>query len=806
MNLTPNQLHYLKRELITIQLHEELNRLRKNHQLADLLDKDHPSTDLPFLRYIFQHFVLEFPLLEKNNEKQFWDKVQTFLDDFCALKLDTYAPKHKGATQRRVLLYKLEQMLTIALSATIKTVQGQEESIHVLPQDIHNDDTELANAISKDLSLLENDDTYLEWIGTNDLFINVVTVREVSERRTIREHQHAEFVVQTLFADTEKSPAYVARRHGHFRQLEDDLKKAFPTLDIPSVPSKVRDVASGNGKSNQHLYREKDRILLRSFLRQIATDSKLAKSTVFQDFLTRDTFQLSAEEKADSEKRWEMDQKRAAEEKRFREEVDRKVMELNDLLDMLKKRVMQKGGLIEIFDIIKKTEQIQDLPAPLLKAFEWGRINFAFVLHTQFVTSDRSAENIASLKRTHSLMPYRAVAQILKFSNPFSMVKGVLDLFLAQPFGGRSLFQRIILANMHDEAKELQKNIEELEKSINDEPLCQKLRNAVDTEAPPYNQRNGPVHKRPITETLDVLRNEDIAPVLSADQIMKVAFANDARQTESRLLVKKLYQLWLLYARKREQEIMMTLVFQGVTGELLKEIFAIFYQPLAQVYKAANIGDSIQHLAAFIEDLIKLLDSLDADDVTNTAQPFIELVQRHEQRFYFFVHNVHAQDKSHLFDELLGYVDNMFAFLSNGISGKLDLDQTIKDAGIDDQQQETLLQELEAVCDYHRRRKEQHLRRRREKLMVQDTTVESRQQANEAFNFLPNHAEVMTMIDDMDELNYDSDSSSDEDDIDETNSPTAHEMTLQAPELVVLPRIVPAFVQNVTKLMAASGI
>jgi hypothetical protein len=68
--------------------------------------------------------------------------------------------------------------------------------------------------------------------------------------------------------------------------------------------------------------------------------------------------------------------------------------------------------------------------------------SFAFVLHTQFVTSDRSVENIANLKRTHSLMPYRTVAQILKLSNPFSMVKGVLDLFLAQPFGGKSLFQR----------------------------------------------------------------------------------------------------------------------------------------------------------------------------------------------------------------------------------------------------------------------------------------------------------------------------------------------------------------------------
>jgi hypothetical protein len=45
----------------------------------------------------------------------------------------------------------------------------------------------------------------------------------------------------------------------------------------------------------------------------------------------------------------------------------------------------------------------------------------------------------------------------------------------------------------------------------------------------------------------------------------------------------------------------------------LKDIFAIFYQPLAQVYKAANIGDSIIELAAFIDDLIAFVEQIDVD-------------------------------------------------------------------------------------------------------------------------------------------------------------------------------------------------
>jgi hypothetical protein len=39
-------------------------------------------------------------------------------------------------------------------------------------------------------------------------------------------------------------------------------------------------------------------------------------------------------------------------------------------------------------------------------------------------------------------MPYFMLKAALKISNPMGMIRGVLDLFMAQPFGGRSLLQR----------------------------------------------------------------------------------------------------------------------------------------------------------------------------------------------------------------------------------------------------------------------------------------------------------------------------------------------------------------------------
>lgn len=59
-----------------------------------------------------------------------------------------------------------------------------------------------------------------------------------------------------------------------------------------------------------------------------------------------------------------------------------------------------------------------------------------------FVASDQASDTLAQLKRIHGLMPYFMLKGILKVSNPMAMIRGVLDLFLARPFGGQSLIQR----------------------------------------------------------------------------------------------------------------------------------------------------------------------------------------------------------------------------------------------------------------------------------------------------------------------------------------------------------------------------
>lgn len=50
---------------------------------------------------------------------------------------------------------------------------------------------------------------------------------------------------------------------------------------------------------------------------------------------------------------------------------------------------------------------------------------------------------------------------------------------------------------------------------------------------------------------------------------------------------------------------------QGNTSELLKDIITIFYAPLATVYKAASISESLGDLQNFINDLIKTVEAVE---------------------------------------------------------------------------------------------------------------------------------------------------------------------------------------------------
>lgn len=339
-------------------------------------------------------------------------------------------------------------------------------------------------------------------------------------------------------------------------------------------------------------------------------------------------------------------------------------------------------------------------------------------------------------------------------------------------------------------------------------------------------------------EILALLGNDEIEPLLSAEQITMLATFDETHETKKQ--VKHITQLWELYARQYEQELMMNLVFQGVTGELLKEFISVFYQPLAQVYKAADISTTIRHVASFLDDLLQVIDELPADlDVTDTIQLFIDLVQRHEQNFYEFVHNVHSQEASKVFDELIQYLDKLFTFVAQGIPGKIDIWHSVEKV-VSKQELPALEQEIDAICQYRYQQKMYHFERQRRKLMIHHhqagggtteglakiSAEADQERQNDIFQYIPHRNELVGAMGDFEEFQYEDDgipspsiSSSDEDDVDDgqssgsslesrrsSKSSSSHisHVGIEKPVLKLIPKIVPYFVQDVVEIMKSS--
>lgn len=129
---------------------------------------------------------------------------------------------------------------------------------------------------------------------------------------------------------------------------------------------------------------------------------------------------------------------------------------------------------------------------------------------------------LAQAKRIHSMIPYTALKQVIRFANPAMVMSGVLDLFLAQPFGTRSLAQRVFGMALNDGIKTFQKNIDSLVFKINDSVLCEKLRIFCNAEETIKNE----IRNEAVVEDIDlivaVLRSEKLRPVLEPEQVGKV--------------------------------------------------------------------------------------------------------------------------------------------------------------------------------------------------------------------------------------------------------------------------------------------
>ncbi|KIK68133.1 hypothetical protein GYMLUDRAFT_36970 [Collybiopsis luxurians FD-317 M1] len=762
--LTPLRAHYLKKSLIQLEFERELDDITtsplNNVSTFSYLGppfapppKDAPPIDLPFLRFMFRQFILTFPFMAAAPNNFYSDKLQPFMGALFSRNLtatSVFDGSDEGdhSTARLNILARIERNLALFLGAATKLVEP-EEVVRLNQSDLDH-----LEALAK-----KREARTLKQKGIFE--VNIVSVRTVVDKGRMRSRAHEEFIIRTRRSN--HPDWFVSRRYGDFRTLANELRKAHPQEVVNPPPAKDRTVVNvptsstspmsasfapspapsfdGDYPDNplspayQHsnrLAREKNRLTLRAYLHSLLSSPTIASSPVLKSFLLAGPTTLSQEEHEDAQWREEADRMREEGRKKFAREIAARVESLRGAVRDMKGDIMGKDGLTHVFAVIRETPDVRALPPNFRAVLEWARISLASTVFQQLVASDNASQTFANLKRLHGLMPYFMMKAALKISNPIAMIRSMLDLFLAQPFGGRSLAQRMFTGSLTEEVKVLEEEIEAVKAKVDDPVMCEKIKRFVDAPREIQDMFKADATAEKLNLLTIVLRSGD-EPVLSRAQLHRVAKANrahavymrhretladsdddDGPQDDDAWLYEDLKVLAHLYTRLRDREQLIALVFEGFTSELLKDIITIFYSPLAQVYRAASIADSIGDLQSFISDLIRTVEQsedLSQEDPNRTVQAFIDLIQRHEQSFYNFVHKVHSKGEG-LFDSLMRWIELFLTFMREGLGQPISLEFILPHKG---PERAEILAEVDKVALYHYKLKllyEDKIRRR----------------------------------------------------------------------------------------------
>lgn len=479
------------------------------------------------------------------------------------------------------------------------------------------------------------------------------------------------------------------------------------------------------------LHREDQRVSLRAFLRNFLSNEAIANSRAMHEFLTLKPFIPNQEENKDIQRRKNMDERRLEEQRKFFEVARDRARELDIHMEKFRRSVVERNGLRDLFSEIKIKDKLADLDPEYKKFAEWLRIEVAATLYHMFLAEDNSPELFAQAKRIHSLVPYGALKQVIRFTNPAAVMKSVLDIFMAQPLGASSLLQRIFGLAVGDGIRSLQRSIDALTVKIDEPTLTEKIRNYTET----YQEVKDNIRQEAQDDQVDllvkILQSEEIEPALSPEQIGRVfnayvAWDNAVENVDEEMrqgaeLFARLKQLLKLNTRQRDKKMMLEMVQEPNTLGLFRDLFTIFYEPLVRVYKSANVYNSVTDFSRFADDAIQTIEKAQRQDVSadpnQTVQSFIDLCERHEDDLYKFIHEVHLHDNG-LFDKLMTWIEGILDFLRNGPKGgKLDMNALVAGAlEMKQIDQQAALREINSLIKWQTARKRWHSDKTRQKM------------------------------------------------------------------------------------------
>lgn len=397
-------------------------------------------------------------------------------------------------------------------------------------------------------------------------------------------------------------------------------------------------------------------------------------------------------------------------------------------------------GLEETIDFLN-IRSVRNLPAKYRNAEEWARNHAAYLLHALFVSTPGADSTYKVVKGIHSLFPYWGAKQLLKYTNAQVLIEGILNLLLARPAGAKSLIQRITTYVISSEGTLLQKEyISPLRRAIKDPELTNRIDEYVNRGNRPEGRAVRAKAEKTGDDVLSVILLSAGGSPLRRDTQERVVELQDAyarsplrgnlemaypadstfakeqpdkvqlpRWGVSRAEMEdalkfarlKLYLRDSLKCRDREQA---TKVASGaLVPTIIKDVLqTVMYDVIKQVANNADLSARLGDLQAFVEDLLEVKKRKD-----DSIEAWIALAARHENSFYYFVHECSAIAKS-FFDwcqigldyMALSTTDPQHPADRRAKNIEVNLEELLQDSRLSEKDVELILEEIDELAVY----------------------------------------------------------------------------------------------------------
>ncbi|KAG0146816.1 hypothetical protein CROQUDRAFT_92123 [Cronartium quercuum f. sp. fusiforme G11] len=308
----------------------------------------------------------------------------------------------------------------------------------------------------------------------------------------------------------------------------------------------------------------------------------------------------------------------------------------------------------------------------------WASLWLAYVIHFVYISGPDSEELRALVIKVDGLIPYELMKQGLKIVNPTLAIKSVVTLMLGQPFGGLSLFQRILKIVLKNQIGMYEKDIETILASEEEEGAV--LRLAFET-LKDYVYISGQ-EKRDLWAEFENKDTDIVIAILTRDSTrlsvtqidsFKLWLTEFTKQQSTpgssryENCGKLLRNSLLVLKRDREQLLEMVLEPNNHIIRTIKLFLEIYYPTMYELAAASDLSRRVTDTEAFVKDLIRLFHRTDRPV---EVSDMIDLIDTHKQSYWRFVHEIVSYKD--LCTPLKEWFRRLLGLIKNGSRSKTD--------------------------------------------------------------------------------------------------------------------------------------